>query len=133
MKTILLSTVLILAVACIACEKSKPDSCIDRTLIDLSAPIVTDATKVCGCDNNTYENGHEATVRHGVTSYTMGACEVTSVDDCIDSSLIDWYPDMPQPTDGTNVCGCDGKTYYNGFLAEHKYGVVKYSLGPCKE
>lgn len=114
------------------CHEETKSECIDKTLINPSHNISTVSQPVCGCDGNTYDNSDIAMYIYGVTKFSLGSCEKEVAEDCIDSTLIDldreWFT-----ADGTNVCGCDGKTYYNGETAMHDFGVKEYTMGKCSE
>lgn len=61
-----------------------PNVCIDSALICETGSLCCDAPlqmPVCGCDSVTYMNACIATLWHGVTSYTQGACP-TGSDTC---------------------------------------------------
>ncbi len=56
-------------------DEDVPNICIDETLIssDIACPTVVDP--VCGCDENTYNNGCEAFNWYGVIAHEDGPCE----------------------------------------------------------
>jgi hypothetical protein len=59
----------------------------------------------------------------GFTSCTKGN------DGCIDTSIIkkgDAIPEILHP-----VCGCDGITYENEYIAKYWHGVMRWKEGEC--
>ena len=56
-------------------DEDVPNMCIDETLIssDIACPTVVDP--VCGCAENTYNNGCEAFNWYGVIAHEDGPCE----------------------------------------------------------
>ena len=90
---------------------------------------------VCGCDGVTYANAKVARENYGVKNYTPGKCdkkdnEPVDTNSCYDESLITNEPIIAiyDP-----VCGCDGITYSSSMEATTRYGVKKYTQGPCKK
>lgn len=64
----------------------KSQSCVDSSLIDLTAACPLIWAPVCGCNGVTYGNDCEATFFGGVTSWTPGEC----VGGCMDMSGFDF-------------------------------------------
>jgi hypothetical protein len=62
---------------------NQPSSCIDSSLIDLTAICTLIWDPVCGCDSITYSNACHALNFGGVTSWTQGACNFTTNFACI--------------------------------------------------
>lgn len=79
------------------CEQScGPAPCIDSTLIDESIACTNIYLPVCGCNGITYSNSCEATNWYGVSSFTMGECTTSSVNDV----ALNEFNIFPIPTDG---------------------------------
>jgi hypothetical protein len=57
---------------------NQPSSCVDSSLIDLTAICTLIWDPVCGCDSITYSNGCHALNFGGVTSWTQGPCNFTT-------------------------------------------------------
>ncbi|HEY5823593.1 MAG TPA: Kazal-type serine protease inhibitor domain-containing protein [Cyclobacteriaceae bacterium] len=68
--------ILILFIAAIAgCKKEiTTKECIDKSLINPTAPCTMDYNPVCGCDGKQYSNACMAK-NQGVTSFTLGECK----------------------------------------------------------
>lgn len=58
---------------------------------------------------------------------TCKAFEITKP--CIDPEIID--SNAVCPTIYTPVCGCDGVTYPNAYVAQYRHGVTDWKEGPC--
>jgi len=109
--------------------------CVDPSLINPFAICPMIWMPVCGCDGVTYANAKVARENYGVKNYTPGKCdkkdnEPVDTNSCYDESLITNEPIIAiyDP-----VCGCDGITYSSSMEATTRYGVKKYTQGPCKK
>ncbi|MBK9721145.1 MAG: T9SS type A sorting domain-containing protein [Saprospiraceae bacterium] len=113
-------------------NKNVNSQCIDSSSIDTSQisffcdPVqFTKISPFCGCDSNTYVN-YDCATFHGVTQGTFnGGCK------CIDTTVIDKnYSQKKDPfVIPEVVCGCDGKSYRDPYVAYFKYGVTKFEKG----
>lgn len=60
------------------CDSVFATGCFDPTMVDPTRVCPTIYNPVCGCDGVTYSNACVAQYRHGVTSFTQGACHTPS-------------------------------------------------------
>ena len=112
-------------------------SCIDPSLIDLTAICPTVVIPVCGCNGITYNNSCEAENFYGVTSYTEGTCEFQS-EPCDDLAGIDFgfcdmilgvgiVNGMCSYVSGCSTTGADGLDYSGAFFTD------MYSCTDCAQ
>ncbi len=112
--------------------------CVNPTLIKPNTPCPTVYEPVCGCNGITYANACEAEAA-GVTAYSTGPCSENT--NCYDpgfvltSNIVVLSPtsgviSINAPTNYDPVCGCNGVTYTNSFVAEAN-GITYYTKGQC--
>ena len=70
--------------------------CINQNAIDPDAVIPAIYAPVCGCDGRTYPNAETAKYRHGITSWTNGACNSCELEAIVANLDVD--------CDGGDVC-----------------------------
>lgn len=109
--------------------------CIDSSRIDLNRKLITCDPKIseikpiCGCDSLTYLNTNCALSSGILFGNIEGGCR------CIDTTVIDKnYSDSLNPYITPSIlCGCDGNTYRDPYVAYLKYGITKFIPGNgCK-
>lgn len=110
-------------------EYYRPD-CIEPGLIDTTVEChpVFNYSPVCGCDEITYPNQCYA-INHAGVAYIRHTGECEDDTTCYDPFLIN--PLKYCSNQYFPVCGCDGVTYTNECVAKHRYGMRRWTQGPC--
>ncbi|MFN7116460.1 MAG: T9SS type A sorting domain-containing protein [Saprospiraceae bacterium] len=113
-----------------------PD-CVDPSRMDPNAVCPEVYQPVCGCNGETYSNPCEAEAA-GVKSYTSGPCKNNN--QCYDPNYVITaaYTEIGNngviifttPSTNDPVCGCNGVTYKNSYVAEAN-GITFYTKGKC--